>query len=220
MINFKNSAETMEIYIYGEITPYPHMKSDVSADWFKEILDEADGKPLNIYVNSGGGDVFEGQAISAMLERYQGKKTCYIDGICASIATKIPLVCDAVYFSEGAYFMIHRASALAWGNYDDLLKMASTLEQIDNGLVTAYKRSSRMDEEDIRQKMKDETWYNSDTINEDFDFTIVQGKQIAAYVSPETIKKYVNAPENLDTAEPVVENTEPNNIIKFELDLL
>lgn len=222
MITFKNRADSADIYVYGEITKYPFENSDVSAEGFKDMLKEAAGKPLNIYINSGGGDVFEGQTIATMLDRYEGEKTCYIDGICASIATKIPFACNTVYFAEGAYFMIHRASAIAWGNYDDLLKMADTLEQIDNGLVTTYRRHSKMSEEVIRQKMRDETWYTSDNINDDFSFNIVQGKQIAAYVTPDTMAKYANAPKNIETAEPKDDSPqeELDNLTKLEFALL
>ena len=214
MITIKNNADVVDLYIYGEITSYPYEKTDVSANDIREVLEKADGKPLNVYINSGGGDVFEGQAISAMLERYEGKKTCYIDGICASIATKIPFACDTVYYAKGAYFMIHRASCLAWGNYDEMLKTAATLEQIDNGLVATYKAHSRMTDEEVRSKMRDETWYTSETINNDFSFNIVEGKKMAACVSHEVLNKYTNRPDGIKLKE------EPNNILKMEFALL
>ena len=207
MIRFKNNADTAELYIYGEITSYPFMDSDVSAEDIKDELDLANGKRLNIYINSGGGDVFEGQAIAAMIERYNGYKACYIDGICASIATKIPFACDEVNFAKGAYFMIHRASGGVWGTYDDMLKMADVLEQIDNGLVATYKANSKMAEDDIKAKMKAETWYNSDTINNDFSFNIVEGKKMAACVTDETLKRYQNRPENIQTVKEIKPNT-------------
>lgn len=216
MITFKNNVDSVDIYVYGEITPYPFVDSDVSADEFKEKLDEANGRPLNIYVNSGGGSVFEGQAISSMLERYKGPKTCYIDGICASIATKIPFACDTVNFAKGAYFMIHRASGGVWGTADDMLKMADTMEQIDNGLVATYKANSKMTEAIIREKMKAETWYTSENINNDFSFNIVEGKQIAACVSEETFKKYKNKPENIE----LIDEVKLDNITKLEFALL
>jgi ATP-dependent Clp protease protease subunit len=214
MITFKNNADFADIYVYGEITSFPFENTDMSADDFRMLLDEAGGKPLNVYVNSPGGEVFEGQAIAAMLERYKGVKNCYIDGICASIATKIPFACDNVYFAKGAYFMIHRASGIAFGTADDMLKMADTMEQIERGLITTYKTNSRMSEEEIWKKMKDETWYTSDTINNDFNFTIVGGKQIAACVSEETLKNFVNKPEDI-----TVEN-KANESVKLEFALL
>lgn len=210
MITFKNRSDSADVYIYGEITEYPYEPNDFSAEMLREKLLEADQKPLNIYVNSGGGSVFEGQAISAILERYPGKKTCYIDGICASIATKIPFACDVVNFAEGAYFMIHRVSGGAWGNAEEMLKMADTLEQLDNGLVATYKANSKMDEETIRQKMKAETWYTSENINNDFSFNIIEGKQMVAYVSSDTLNKFKNRPENM------VNKDKPENKINIK----
>ena len=216
MIDFKNRGDAVDIYVYGEITSSAWDDSDVTTDTFREKLDDAGGKPVNVYVNSGGGSVFVGQAIASLLERYEGSKTCYIDGLCASIATKIPFACDKTYFAEGAYFMIHRASAVAWGNYDDLLKMADTLEQIDNGLAKTYVKNSTMTKEEALSKMKAETWYTSDNINEDFNFEIVEGKEVAAYVSEETLKNYINKPDGMTTAVP----DKPANTIGLEIAIL
>lgn len=210
MITFKNRTDSADVYIYGEITEYPYDSNDFSAEMLREKLLEADQKPLNIYVNSGGGSVFEGQAISAILERYPGQKTCYIDGICASIATKIPFACDVVNFAKGAYFMIHQSAGIAWGNAEEMMKMADTLEQIDNGLVATYKANSKMDEETIRQKMKAETWYTSENINNDFSFNIIEGKQMVAYVSSDTLNKFKNRPKNM------VNKDKPENKINIK----
>lgn len=229
MITFKNKGNEIDMYIYGEITAFPYDTNDKSAEDVRQELDMANGQKLNIYINSGGGDVFEGQAISALIERYKGYKACYIDGICASIATKIPFACDEVNFAEGAYFMIHRASGLAWGTYDDMLKMADTLEQIDNGLVTTYKNNSKMTEDDIRTKMRNETWYTSETINNDFSFNIVSGKKMAACVTEETLNRFTNKPKDIEIVEKPdkVVNTLTNdeevledNTLEFELKLL
>ena len=47
----------------------------------KNFLAEANGKDLNIYINSGGGSVFAGIAIYNMLKRYPGKKTVHVDAL-------------------------------------------------------------------------------------------------------------------------------------------
>lgn len=214
MFKFVNKADVIDIYVYGEINSDSFWDDSFSSSMLREKLDEANGKPVNIYINSGGGDVFEGQAISAILERYEGQKTCYIDGICASIATKIPFACDKVYFAKGAYFMIHKAWSLAIGNSDDLLEMANTLEQIDNGLVATYKANSKMEEDVIRAKMKAETWYTSDDINNDFDFEVIEGKKVAACVTEEQIKNFINAPKFEKNSD------EKLNRLKIELELL
>src|SRR4051812_18524355 len=81
----EDKKETAEMYIYDSI----------GADWFGGIgakdvaaaLESVKGvKQLNIYINSPGGDVFEGVAIKSLFDRFPGKKAMFIDGLCASIA--------------------------------------------------------------------------------------------------------------------------------------
>ena len=73
-----------KLYLYGTIG------YDLSADLVRLALDEASDDDFEIRVNSGGGDVFEGQAIYSLLESWKtttgNKVIIYVDGIAASIA--------------------------------------------------------------------------------------------------------------------------------------
>lgn len=62
-------------------------EEDQYPDAIKNFLAEANGRDLNIYINSGGGSVFAGIAIYNMLKRYQGKKHCFVDALAGSIAS-------------------------------------------------------------------------------------------------------------------------------------
>ena len=100
------------LYFYGDI---------VSATWqsmfyeedkcpqdIADFLNQLDGyEEIDIYFNSGGGDVFAGLAIYNQLRRYNGRKVGYVDGMAASIASVIMFVCDELHFSTGAQAMIH-----------------------------------------------------------------------------------------------------------------
>lgn len=51
-----------------------------------DFLNQLDGyEDIDIYFNSGGGDVFAGLAIYNQLKRYDGHKVGYVDGMAASI---------------------------------------------------------------------------------------------------------------------------------------
>ena len=75
----------------------------IGASWFSEgvtakgvsdALDEfrAKGaKTLHVYVNSPGGDVFEGNAVFNVLRRWEGRKVVHIDGLAASAASFIAM---------------------------------------------------------------------------------------------------------------------------------
>lgn len=100
---FKNIAEkSADLFIYGDISSYEY-EGSTSANLFKKELDsinpEAD---INIFINSPGGEVFEGIAIGNMIKRRKGKTTCTVDALAASIATVIAASCDKVYMYKNS----------------------------------------------------------------------------------------------------------------------
>lgn len=74
-LTVKNSAEKAELLIYGDIV-------DDSWNWgweddpnvypkdIKNMLNGFDGKDVDVHINSGGGHVFAGMAISNMLFQF------------------------------------------------------------------------------------------------------------------------------------------------------
>jgi ATP-dependent protease ClpP protease subunit len=61
-ITIKNNAESTDIHIIGEIG------SDYSVDDLKKDLKNCK-KTINMYISSGGGNVFSGWAMMSALER-------------------------------------------------------------------------------------------------------------------------------------------------------
>ncbi len=98
LLKLKNSTETSaDLYFYGD-----SVCEDQYPQQIKEFLDDAKGKDLNIYINSGGGSVFAGLAIYHMLKRHQGYKTVRVDGLAGSIASVIALAGDKVVIPPSA----------------------------------------------------------------------------------------------------------------------
>ena len=95
-LQIKNQTDTSaDLHFYGDIVSSwwgAWDDADQYPEKVKDFLDEAKGKDLNIYVNSGGGSVFAGMAIYNMIKRHQGHKTVYVDGLAGSIASVIALL--------------------------------------------------------------------------------------------------------------------------------
>lgn len=121
------------------------------------------GKPLDIYVNSPGGDVFDGVAIYNALRRFEGKKTIHVDGLAASAASLIIMAGDEIRCAHNAQIMIHDPWAFAMGSATDLRATADLLEQTGETLVDTYAKRTKAKAADIRQWMKDETWMDAAT---------------------------------------------------------
>lgn len=213
------TGKSAELYFYGDI---------VSSTWGKweaedrcpqdvtDFLKQLDGnEDINIYVNSGGGDVFAGIAIYNTLRRNPANKTVYVDGLAASIASVIALAGDKVIIPATAQFMIHKPWSWTYGNANDLRKLADTLDSVEESIINVYKEHLRegVDIETIRQMVNDETWLTGDKAAEYFNIEVSDELKVVACVS-DYFSQYRNVPENLKNQRivPLVDSKKSNEI--------
>lgn len=201
MFEVRDNVESAEILLYDEIGEstdwWTGEKVGVSAKKFKEALDKAGGKPVALHIDSGGGDVFEAFAMCAAIQRYDGKIDAYIDGLAASAASYIAVVCDDVYINDYAYLMIHCASSYARGNARDLEGIAARLRNIDSNLAAIYQKRSKLTLEQVLDYMADETWFTgSDAVECGLATNLVETEErMAASIDAMLAKGYKHVPE-------------------------
>jgi len=191
-----------ELYIYGDITSYKWDDTDITAKDFAEDLKAlGDLKTLNIYLNSLGGSVFQGQAIFSILKRHSAYKNVYIDGIAASIASVIAMAGDTISMPKNAMVMIHNPWTFAMGNSADLRKEADALDKIRESMIVAYmdKIQGKTTEEELIDLLDAETWLSAqDCFDRGFCDELLEEKQIAAScLDPEMLSKYKNTPDSI-----------------------
>lgn len=159
----KGAAATGELYIYDAIGA--DYWGGIGPKQVAEALDQfkADGvKDLVIYVNSPGGDVFDGLAIFNLIKRFEGKKRCVIDGLAASAASVVILAADTIEAGSGAMVMIHDPWSIAMGNAADLRRGADRLDKVAGELLGIYVSETGGDAEELRQLMQAETWLTAE----------------------------------------------------------
>ena len=71
----KNEADVAELYFYSAIGESFWSETTSAKDVLAELKKIPSSKPLNIYINSPGGSVFDGNAIYSQLKRRKGKIT-------------------------------------------------------------------------------------------------------------------------------------------------
>ena len=147
------------LYLYDVIDPW----FGVSATDVARELDGFGGGDVDLYLNSPGGDVFEGRTIQTRLKQYAGNVTVHIDGIAASAATTVALGGTKRVIADGAFFMIHNSWTYGVGNRNELRKTADLLEQIDDAIGRDYAAASGVERDQIVQWMDDETWFGAQT---------------------------------------------------------
>ena len=106
ILEIKSYTDTScDLYFYGDIVDSWNGAWDDTDQYpeaIKSFLDEAKGKNINIFINSGGGSVMSGMAIYNMLKRHKGYKTVYVDGLAGSIASVIALAGDKIVIPKNA----------------------------------------------------------------------------------------------------------------------
>ena len=155
--NIQNKAgETADIYIFDEIGTY----GVTAQDFISEIKGLKD-MPINLRINSLGGDVFDGMAMYNVIKRREAKTTVYIEGIAASIATIIALGADEVIMAENSLFMIHNAWGGTSGEAKDMRKTAETLDKITSELTDIYVKKTGLSYDALSEMMDEESWLNA-----------------------------------------------------------
>jgi len=152
----KKAGQTADIYIFDEIGTY-----GVTAQDFISEIKGLKNTPINLRINSLGGDVFDGMAMYNVIKRREAKTTVYIEGIAASIATIIALGADEVIMAENSLFMIHNAWGGTAGEAKDMRKTAETLDKITSELTSIYVKKTGLSYEAIADMMNEETWLNA-----------------------------------------------------------
>ena len=157
--SMRKANNTATINIYGDITSFPWFEGDVSATNLSEQLKQlGDVDEISVYINSYGGEVAEGVAIYNELKRHKAKIKTYVDGFACSIASVIFMAGDERVMNDSSLLMIHNAWTFAEGNAKELRKQADDLDKINQLAINAYKAHSNLSEEEIVEKMDNETW--------------------------------------------------------------
>lgn len=156
-----------EIQIKGTIIP----NDDKSMyDWYDiestcpndvaKALEQAGGEDVDIYINSGGGEIFAATEIYSAVQKYKGNVKLHVTGLAASAASIIMCAgeCD---ISATSMVMIHNVSSMAQGNYRDFKHESETLRKADKAMCQAYVNKTGKSEGEILPLMDKETWFTA-----------------------------------------------------------
>lgn len=226
LLQVKNSTETSaDLYFYGDIVCDwwgAWTDEDQYPEQVKNFLNDAKGKELNIYINSGGGSVFAGLAIYNMLKRHQGYKTVYVDGLAGSIASVIAFAGDKVVIPPSASLMIHKPWSWSAGNAVDFRKLADDLDAIEECILAVYEENLKdgVDMAKIKELVDAETWLDGTKASEYFNIEVGKNRQILNCTS-EYFDSYRNVPDKFKNKSVKNDGLEAEKMkLALELDLI
>jgi ATP-dependent protease ClpP protease subunit len=123
---------------------------------------------IDIYINSGGGDVFAASEIYSALIEYEGEVKIHIVGLAASAASVI--ACAGISeISPTSMMMIHNVSGQSRGDYNVMEHSAEMLKKANKTISAAYRAKTGKSDEELLELMNQETWFTAeDAVNMGF----------------------------------------------------
>jgi ATP-dependent Clp protease protease subunit len=151
----KNTSEAITIYgVIGE-------------DWYGEgvtlkridaALRAIGDREVTVYINSPGGDMFEGIAIYNRLREHSQKVTTKVLGMAASAASIIYLAGAERQVASSAFLMIHNCWTFLAGNRHYLRDVADDMQEFDAAMADLYAETSGQPVDGMAELMDDETF--------------------------------------------------------------
>ncbi|MBW7566290.1 Clp protease ClpP [Chromobacterium subtsugae] len=151
------AGQPLEVELYDQIGFWGIR----AADLLRELKAADDGlRPIEVGINSIGGDVFDGLAIHNAFRRYGERVTVRIDGVAASIASVIAVGAHRVVMPANAMMMIHNPGIeYASGEADDLRTLADMMDKAKASLIAAYRaKAPSLAEDELSRMMDATTW--------------------------------------------------------------
>ena len=158
----------MRVDINGAIIPnddkwiYEWLEMDCTCP--KDVnnaLLNAEGQPIDVYINSGGGSVFAGSEIYSALREYPGKVSIHIVGLAASAASVIACAGHSD-ISPTAMMMVHTVSGGARGDYHVMEKESEILQKANEAVSAAYMQKCGISLQEALNMMDKESWLTAD----------------------------------------------------------
>ena len=137
-------------------------------------------RPVEVQINSPGGDMFEGIAIYNVLREHSQDITVKVMGMAASAASIIAMAGDRIEIGAASFMMIHNCWVLAIGNRHDMAETAEWLEPFDSAMRDVYAARTGQAADDIAKWMDAETFMSgSQSIERGFADDLLPSDQLS-----------------------------------------
>ena len=195
----KVNEDMAEVFIYGDIGGW---MDGVSADEFARELKALKVTDITARINSGGGSVFEGQAIYNSLVNHPAKVNVVIDGIAASIASVIAMSGDNISITEGSHIMVHKPWSMAMGDANSMRKEAEVLDSLESGIIDIYAARTGKSREKLEKWVSEETWFKgAAAVDAGFADNVIPAKRKENFAKSNILNHYLHLP--IDIAQDV-----------------
>lgn len=168
-----------------------------SDEIIESINKSKDIESIDLYIDSIGGSVSEGNKMIRAIEGVGVPVDVYLERVAASMGSYIAAYFknrgSNIYMSPDLELMYHSARSTVGGTAKELFKMAEDAESVDEMFANEYAKAFGMDKEVIISNMKSDYWMNAKELEElNFGMLYEGNSQLAACVDNEDIYNRLN----------------------------
>ena len=103
-----------------------------------DIVEKAEPKPLKIFINSNGGDVFAAIPIIDAITNSSIPIHTYIEGMAASAASLISMVGHKRFITKNSFMLIHELRTGVEGTYSDIMDEKENCDKLMSVIKNIY----------------------------------------------------------------------------------
>jgi ATP-dependent protease ClpP protease subunit len=160
LTNAAAEGEPAALDVFGEIG-WSWWGDGVETGEFAQQLAAVTADTITVRVNSPGGDVFDGIAITNLLRAHPATINVVVMGLAASAASVITMAGDSISMMPQSEMMIHDASGICMGNPADMADMVTLLNHVSDNIASAYADRAGGTAQEWRDVMRGEQWYTA-----------------------------------------------------------
>lgn len=158
-------------------------------------------RPVEVQINSPGGDMFEGIAIYNVLREHPQPITIKIMGMAASAASIIAMAGDQIEIGAASFIMIHNCWVVAIGNRHDMAETAEWLGPFDSAMVDVYAARTGQDAAAIARWMDAESYMSgSMAVDRGFADALLPADQVTTDEDAKASDKQINEVRAMELA--------------------
>lgn len=168
-----------EVIIAGRID------SDSAAAFAQRLQGLTEADVLTVKIDSPGGDTVAGLAMHDLLKTLPCRTEAVVLGLCASAATFVACGCQSIAMLPSATWMIHYPAGGLYGTVQEIEAQLEHFRNLENTVVAIYAAHTGRSEEEVRDELRTEKFYNASTALSKGWVTSIVGGAAAAETEPQ-----------------------------------
>ena len=117
--------------------------------------------PIYLHINSNGGSLLDAMSTVDLIKSSEIPIISIVEGVAASAATLISVVCNERHITRNAMMLVHELSSGGWGRFSEKEIDLKNLSDMMKSLIKIYKKHTNFTELQLQRILKKDRYLNA-----------------------------------------------------------